>query len=187
MRRFGVHQTFLFDWPISTQLDYPDLTGNLSWSPWGVFKTKNIHCYTDDYRFEGCWSNPQNALQRVLNLNFVISPDFSVYKNAPSIVNRWQLYRSLAVFSFWQNMGVRVIPSINWVSPSQIISDKDLYPNFNIISVRCPGFGYYDEWVSGVELIKSIIRPKIVLHFGAKRGLESWNGLRVLHYKLRGK
>lgn len=187
MRQNGIPSTFLNEWPIVTQLDYPDLTDNLSWSPWGVFKSENIHCYTDDYRFEGCWRNPQFTLQRVMDLNFVISPDFSVYQNAPSIVNRWQLYRSLAVFSYWQNMGVRVIPSLNWISPAQILQDKDLYPDFNMIAVRCPGNGYYQQWLDGVELISKIIKPEKVLHFGTKLGLDAWKNSKVFQFKLRGK
>ena len=187
MRQNGIPAAFLYEWPINTNIVYPDLNNKLSWSPWGVFKSKNIHCYTDDYRFEGTWRNPESSLQRVLDLNFVIAPDFSVYQNAPSIINRWQLYRSLAVFSYWQNMGVKVIPSINWVSPDQINQDRDLYPNFSMIAVRCPGNGYYQKWLDGVEIINKIIKPQVVLHFGTNAGIDAWKDSQVYQFKLRAK
>ncbi|WP_035240931.1 DUF4417 domain-containing protein [Desulfobacter vibrioformis] len=187
MRQNGIPSVFQKRWPIETRLKYADLDKNLSWSPWGVFNSENIHCYTEDYRFEGCWRNPELSLKRVLDLNFVIAPDFSVYPSAPALVNRWQLYRSLAVFSYWQNMGVRVIPSINWVSADQIKQDQDLYPDFSIIAVRCPGNGYYEEWVDGIENLNKIIKPKIILHFGTKLGLEVWKNSQVFQFKLRGK
>jgi hypothetical protein len=116
----------------------------------------------------------------------VISPDFSVYPFAHHRVNSWQLYRSLAVFGFWHTNGVQVIPSINWVGPSQIESDRDLYPNFNIIAVRCPNPEYYQEWVWGAEKINEVIKPEIVLHFGTKLGSEVWQNSDVFQFKLRG-
>lgn len=186
MRQNGIPYSFQRTWPIDSYLDYPDLNKSLSWSPWGVFDSENIHCYTEDYRFECCWRNPELSLKRVLDLNFVVAPDFSVYPFAPYQVNSWQLYRSLAVFGFWQSNGVRVIPSINWIGPCQIESDRELYPKFNVIAVRCPGPGYYNEWVLGAEKIKELIQPDIVLHFGTKFGLKVWNNSDVFLFKLRG-
>lgn len=185
MRQNGIPPVFQRKWFIETHLKYADLHKDLSWSPWGVFNSENIHCYTEDYRFEGCWRNPEFSLKRVLGLNFVVAPDFSVYPLAPAQVNRWQIYRSLAVFSYWQNMGVRVIPSINFVSADQIKQDQDLYPNFSIIAVRCPGSSYYEEWINGIELINKIISPEIILHFGTRLGLDVWKNSQAFQFKLR--
>ena len=184
MRITGVPRVFRFKWPLKTTVN-PILNNELSWSPWGVFNTENIHCYTDDYRFEVTWRNPELALQRVLGLNLVIAPDFTVYPTADPIVNRWQLYRSLAVFSYWQSMGVNVIPSLNWVSPDQIRADADLYPRFSTVAVRCPGTKYYNKWVDGITELKKIVQPETVLHFGTKLGLDVWSDEVIYHFKLR--
>lgn len=183
MRQNGIPPVFRVKWPIDTALNYPDLDNKLSWSPWGVFRSENIHCYTEDYRFEITWRKPELSLRRVLDLNFVISPDFSVYQDAPGVVNRWQLYRSLAVFSYWQSMGARVIPSINWVSPGQIRADSDLYLNFPIIAVRCPTKDYLQTWLESASEINRIVRPEIVLHFGTSLGIEVWKN--AFNYCLR--
>jgi hypothetical protein len=187
MRQNGIPPVFTKSWPIETNLNYPDLNKSLLWSPWGVFNSDNIHCYTDDYRFEIAWRKPELSLKRVLDLNFILSPDFTVYPEAPEMINRWQLFRSLSVFAYWQNMGTRVIPSINWISQSQIQKDRDLYPPFSIIAVRCPGMNYLEEWISGVETIKEIINPEIVLHFGTSLGSEIWKDCKVYKFSLRPK
>ena len=187
MRQNGIPPVFRQSWPIHTDLDYPHLKDTLSWSPWGVFASDNIHCYTEDYRFEISWRKPELSLKRVLDLNFVISPDFTIYPDAPDTVNRWQLYRSLAVFSYWQNMGANVIPSINWISPGQIRQDKDLYPGFSIIAVRCPGKEYLSSWTAGAETVQKIIKPEIVLHFGTSLGSDVWTESKVYNFTLRPK
>ncbi|HCY83944.1 MAG TPA: hypothetical protein DHV36_02285 [Desulfobacteraceae bacterium] len=150
-----------------------------------MFVSGNIHCYTDDYRFESIWRKPELSLKRVLDLNLVIAPDFSVYPDAPAIVNRWQLHRSLAVFSYWQNMGVRVIPSISWVSSEQIHQDRDLYPGFSTIAVRCPTREYLATWYSGAETIRDLVRPTTVLHFGTSLGIDVWTDSQVFQFCLR--
>lgn len=185
MRQNGIPPVFRQSWPFNYDTKYTGLNDSLLWSPWGVFGSENVHCYTEDYRFEISWRKPELSLKRVLDLNFVIAPDFSVYPDAPAIVNRWQLYRSLAVFSYWQNMGARVIPSITWISPYQIYEDKDLYPLFNIIAVRCPARAYLDTWYKGAEIIKDFIKPKIVLHFGTALGSDVWTSSKVYKFNLR--
>lgn len=184
MRQNGIPPVFRQSWPIKTAIDYP-LSKDLLWSPWGTFASPNIHCYTEDYRFEITWRKPELTLKRVLELNLVISPDFTVYPGAPHPINQWQLYRSLAVFSYWQTMGVNVIPSINWISPSQIRQNQDLYPPFKMIAVRCPGKEYQKEWLSGAETILEIIKPDIVLHFGTSLGSRIWKGCDLFNFSLR--
>jgi len=184
MRQNGIPPVFRQPWPIKASIDHP-LSDSLLWSPWGTFTSENIHCYTEDYRFEIAWRTPELSLKRVMDLNLVTSPDFTVYPDAPDQVNRWQLYRSLAVFSYWQTMGVNVIPSINWISPSQIRKDQDLYPGFSMIAVRCPGKDYLDAWRSGAEVIREIINPETVLHFGTQLGSDVWDGCTVYQYRLR--
>lgn len=187
MRQNGIPSVFRHVWPLKTNLDYPDLKNSLLWSPWGVFKSKNIHCYTEDYRFESTWRTPELSLKRVLELDFVIAPDFTVYPDAPDIINTYQLYRSLAVFAYWQNMGVNVIPSINWICPNQIKTNLDLYPGFSIIAVRCPTKSYLTQWMQGAEQIKKHIQPETVLHFGTALGLDIWSDCNVYNFSLRPK
>ena len=186
MRQNGIPPVYLHHWPIEVNINY-DIDDSLAWSPWGTFKSDNIHCYTEDYRFEITWRKPELTLKRVLDLNLVIAPDFTVYPDAPAMINRWQLYRSISVFAYWQNMGVNVIPSINWISPGQIRRDLDLYPQFSTIAVRCPGKEYLDDWLAGAIEIKKTINPKTVLHFGTALGIDVWRGCEVYNYSLRPK
>jgi hypothetical protein len=187
MRLNGISPVWQISWPIKIKIDY-DFDKDLKWSPWGRFnKFKNIHCYVDDWRFEGVWRKPEYTLKKLLELNYVIAPDFSVYKNAPHQVNTWQIYRSQQVYAYWINNGIKTIPSINWVDIEQIKRDRLLYSDYKIIAVRCPGREYYTEWVDGAEYINKIIKPKIVLHFGTMLGMDVWKGAKVINYSLRQK
>lgn len=75
-----------------------------------------IGFYVDDYRFEPLWSRPQFSLDRLLASQpaALIEPDFSLYSDHPLAVSIWNLYRSRWLARWWQERGVKVIPSLCW-------------------------------------------------------------------------
>lgn len=39
-----------------------------------------VHSFLDDYRFEQVYSKPVSSFNRIKNYKFLLSPDFSTYK-----------------------------------------------------------------------------------------------------------
>lgn len=75
---------------------------------------KGVHFFVDDYRFQGIYNNPKKSLNRYAQYDFLLSPDFSLYADMPL----WKQIESVAknrwVGAFWQNEGLKVIPTISW-------------------------------------------------------------------------
>lgn len=72
------------------------------------------HFFLDDYRFESVCNKPDTGMNRVRRFWATLTPDFSLYTDWPVIVQQWNHYRSLWIGRYWQEHGVRVIPTINW-------------------------------------------------------------------------
>ena len=70
--------------------------------------------YEDDASFERLWNNPQRYLPILKRFAGVISPDFSLYRDMPLVMQEWNVYRSRALAHWLQENGVRVIPNIRW-------------------------------------------------------------------------
>lgn len=70
--------------------------------------------YEDDVSFERLWNNPQRYLPILKRFSGVISPDFSVYRDMPLVMQEWNIYRSRALAHWLRQNGVRVIPNIRW-------------------------------------------------------------------------
>lgn len=70
--------------------------------------------YEDDAAFERLWNNPQKYLPILRRFAGVISPDFSLYRDMPLVMQEWNVYRSRAIAHWLQENGVRVIPNIRW-------------------------------------------------------------------------
>ena len=77
-------------------------------------KSKGVHFFVDDYRFNGIYNNPERSLDKFLQYAFLLSPDFSTYQEMPL----WRQIESVArnrwCGAYWQNKGKIVFPTISW-------------------------------------------------------------------------
>ena len=70
--------------------------------------------YEHDKNFERLWNNPKAYLTKLKKFNGVISPDFSLYRNMPLVMQQWNTYRSRAIAVWLQNNGIEVIPNVRF-------------------------------------------------------------------------
>lgn len=70
--------------------------------------------YEDDASFERIWNNPKKYLPILKKFNGVITPDFSLYRDMPLIMQEWNIFRSRAIGHWLQENGVNVLPNIRW-------------------------------------------------------------------------
>ncbi len=73
-----------------------------------------VHFYEDDVNFIRIWNNPLKYLPILKKFKGVISPDFSLYRDMPLVMQQWNIYRNRAVAHWLQANGVDVIPNIRF-------------------------------------------------------------------------
>ncbi len=70
--------------------------------------------YEHDVKFERLWNNPTRYLDKLKKFKGVISPDFSLYRNMPLVMQMWNTYRNRALAYWLQNNGIEVIPNVRF-------------------------------------------------------------------------
>ena len=70
--------------------------------------------YEHDRDFERLWNKPRQYLDKLKKFKGIISPDFSLYRNMPLIMQMWNTNRSRAIAVWLQNNGVEVIPNVRF-------------------------------------------------------------------------
>ena len=75
---------------------------------------KWVMFYEHDRYFERLWHNPKQYLQKLKKYNGVISPDFSLYRNMPLVMQEWNTYRGRALANWMQTNGIEIIPNVRW-------------------------------------------------------------------------
>lgn len=73
-----------------------------------------VHFFLDDYQFERVWNKPKKYIEKLKQYEGVLSPDFSLYTDYPLAVQIWNTYRNRWCGKYWQEHGIKVIPTIVW-------------------------------------------------------------------------
>lgn len=70
--------------------------------------------YEHDRDFERLWNKPRQYLDKLKKFKGIISPDFSLYRNMPLLMQMWNTYRGRAIAVWLQNNGIEVIPNVRF-------------------------------------------------------------------------
>ena len=73
-----------------------------------------VHFYEDDANFERLWNKPNKYLPILQKYKGVITPDFSLYRDMPLVMQQWNTYRSRAIGHWLQENGDPVIVNVRW-------------------------------------------------------------------------
>ncbi len=132
--------------------------------------------YEHDVRFSDILINPQKYLEE-LRGKTIVSPDCSLYRNAPLAVQIANIYKSRAIGSYFQRNGVKVIPNVRW--GNYLTFTKEFLPEEvaflgvykgTMISIGTYGcFKGNDNkrvFADGLSEALKVIEPKAVLVYG---------------------
>jgi len=73
-----------------------------------------IHFFIYDRYFECVWNNPKQYLPLFKRFSGVITPDFSLYRELPLIMQSWNTYRGRAIGYWLQINSIPIIPNVRW-------------------------------------------------------------------------
>ncbi len=53
-------------------------------------------------------------LAKLKKFNGIITPDFSIYRDMPLVMQQWNTYRGKALGHWWQSNGLNVLPNVRY-------------------------------------------------------------------------
>ncbi|MCR5798709.1 MAG: DUF4417 domain-containing protein [Lachnospiraceae bacterium] len=127
--------------------------------------------YEHDYQFERIWNRPKRYLEILKRFRGVISPDFSLYRNMPICMQKWNTYRNRALAHWWQKNGIEVIPNVRFAGrDSYQFCFKGIEKNSTVCigSIGC--MRSKTERLLFTEGLDEMVRqltPKIIIVYGS--------------------
>lgn len=85
---------------------------------YGVDDVPCVHFFLDDYRFETVWSQPTRSIARIAHAGMALTPDFSLWREMPLVMQQWQTYRARWCGRWMIDHGIKVIPTVSWSTPA---------------------------------------------------------------------
>lgn len=171
--------------PASTANDIPDLQPtnfvpeNLA--AWNMPRHRDyaaisggaIHFFIDDYRFETAWSAPERLLPRVQAVGAALTPDFSLWRDAPRAAQVFNVYRARWLGAYWQSQGVEVIPTACWSTPDSFSFCFDGIPFGSTVAISSMGIRTNEVdkalFREGLKELISRTQPQLLLAYGQLR------------------
>ena len=128
-----------------------------------------VHFFLDDYRFESLWRNPLRNLDALQRIGIVLSPDFSLFRDMPTAMQIWNVYRNRWLACFWQQYGIQIIPTISWSNPYDFCY-AGVEPG-SIVAVSSVGVmqdrSARRMFRVGFEKMLEVLRPAAILSYGS--------------------
>ena len=133
-------------------------------------KELGVHFYIDDYQFERVWNKPTKYINLLKQFDCLIGPDFSMYKNFPSPLKIFNLYKQRLLTAYWQNLGIKVIPNVCWSSLDDLEFCLEGLPKNSVLALStngCLNKEVKDEFVECFNKMIKILNPLKVIIIGS--------------------
>lgn len=176
-----------FQMPIITNDKYipKDMIG-FNYAKTNKDKNVGIHFYLDDYQFERLWNKPRDYTEILKQYDCIFSPDFSLYMDMPMAMKIWNIYRSRLIGQYYQEQGIKVIPTISWAEKETFEFCFDGIPQGSIVSISTIGVKRCEKalkiWKDGVDELIRRIKPSTILVYGGKVDYD-YGDVDVVYYK----
>lgn len=133
--------------------------------------SKGVHFFLDDYQFERIWQRPDFYIEKLLDFDCVLTPDFSLYLDMPIAMQVWNIYRSRLIGQIMQDYGITVIPTVSWSTKDSFDFCFDGLPKNATLAISTIGVKQNKEqfqiWVDGMnEMIKRLSPKRIIVYGG---------------------
>lgn len=128
-----------------------------------------VHFFLHDYQFERVWKYPDRYTECLSKFAFVLSPDFSPYADIPKALKIFNVYRKMWCGRYWQEHGMKVIPTITWGNDEDLEWCLEGVPRHSTIAVSTMGEGRWanfkalkDNW----DYLLWKLKPETILLYG---------------------
>ncbi|MEW6360363.1 MAG: DUF4417 domain-containing protein [Planctomycetota bacterium] len=127
------------------------------------------HFFLHDGRFESVWTRPALGLKAVQGYAAVLTPDFSLFRDRSLAEHVWNTYRNRWIGRWWQEHGLRVIPTVSWAEARTFHFCFEGIPKGQIVAVAT--FGLADRttrrfFIHGLERMLERLEPTGLIVYG---------------------
>lgn len=145
-----------------------------------------IHFFIDDYQFERVWNQPDTYYKMLMMFDGVLTPDFSLYLDMPKVMQIWNVYRSRLLGQWWQNRGLRVVPTVSWSDEASFEFCFDGIPEKSVLAVSTVGVMKDSEslklFKNGLKELVSRKHPLKLIAYGNRIKEYDYEGCDVVYF-----
>lgn len=147
----------------------------------------SVHFFVDDYQFDRVWKDPDRYVSVLHKFKNVCTPDFSLYSDFPIVPQLFNHYRKHWLGAYWQERGIRVIPTVGWSDPSSYEWCFDGEPHNSIVALSSVGTQKHSDtnrlFMQGYQEMLKRLTPKTIIFQGKVPEECRVNGVKIIEVK----
>ena len=129
-----------------------------------------VHFFLPDTYIERVWDNPDYYGAVFAQYKGIIQPDLSQYTTMPRAMQIWNYYRNMWLGAYYQNQGIRVIPSAQWSDEDSFEYCFDGMPKGSCICISSVGCMQNVQarilFNAGLKEVVSRLEPSQIILYG---------------------
>lgn len=130
-----------------------------------------VHFYEDDIKFERLWNQPNRYLPILMRYAGVITPDYSLYRDMPLVMQYWNIYRSHAIGHWLQENGQSVITNVRFGDSRTLSPSCAGTPTRSSIAIGTHGcmrdVQNRQYLLQGLPYITERLHPRTIIVYGS--------------------
>ncbi len=137
--------------------------------------------YERDEEFASVLKDPDSFIGDLRRFAAIISPDCSLYRDAPLAVQVTNVYRNRTIGSYYQRKGLYVIPQVRWGSEATyttaVLPERIAFLGIeknSIVAIGTYGCIQHREdkyhFKAGLEAMLETLEPEVILVYGSMPG-----------------
>ena len=139
-------------------------------------KGQAIHFFTHDYKFAtACDKKLEATTYKLAKFDCVFAPDYSLFVDVPSHINKHSVYLSRFAGAHWQNCGFNVIPTASWGSADSFEYCFEGLPTNSVIGVCGVGVHWSKAacilWQYAMRTLEERLTPSLVIVYGIETNI----------------
>ena len=131
------------------------------------------HFYIEDAKIERYWNRLTSLQSFFEQFRMLIAPNLSCTEQMPLEAKRWNVFRNKLMASWLQSKGICVIPDVMWWENADLDWNLDGIPKHSVISINSTGLRCNTNskriWIEGYKQVVEILKPIVILRYGAKQ------------------
>ena len=139
-----------------------------------------IHFFTHDYKFAtACDKHLETTTYKLSKFDCLFSPDYSLFVDVPSQINKHNVYLSRFAGAHWQNCGFNVIPTASWGNADSFEYCFEGLPQNSVIGVCGTGILWNKAasllWQYAMRTLEEKLSPTLVIVYGMGVDIPGFN------------
>jgi hypothetical protein len=149
-------------------------------------KRYGVNFFIDDYQFDRIWQRPDVYCEMLKECKLVLSPDFTMYADAPLSMQIWKHYQKQWYGRYMQKNGIKVVPALGWSDDRSFEFCFDGIPCNSVVAVSSVGVlnnkNSKNLFLNGFKKSIDLLTPCKILFFGQLPKEIDTSGIQIIHY-----